>query len=366
MDYYPKQALQLEQTIIRRNRVLPPRTYGEVVVNVGQAVNAQQAVARGEMQQDFRIYDIAEMFNIRRDDEEKIYEMLTVTVGSLVAAGQELVTVKGRRRRRRVPAAPANGSVVGLDRGRLILQINPQPVEVYARMPGTVVEVLGNRGVTIEAQVALVQGRWGNGKAGYSSFAFEPEEGLASYRGRDARLENLRGRTYILQRPLTGDDFRLAIEFGLEGLVAPIMPYQLIPAAMRLKFPVILLNGFSENRRKSDRAFKLLKQFERQRQAAFDAHTPDRWTNDQPEIIIPLGVRTPGSQIFPQELRVGNLVRLTRAPFTGVLGEVVGLSDSAEEIGNRLRTSVARVKLETGDTQLVPLANLELIGTLNT
>ena len=364
MDYYPKQALILEQTIIRRNRMLPPRAHGEVLVSPGSAVNAQQVVVRGEIQQDFRMYDMTKLFGINADDTDRLEEKLAVRIGGPVAEGQQLFDVKGRRGRR-MPHSPAHGSVIGIDHGRLILQINPKPVEVHARMPGRVIDVIGNRGALIEAQVALVQCRWGNGKFGYSSFSFEPEEGLASYLGRDARLENIRGRVYILPRELTAQDLETAIKLGIDGLVAITMPHYLRELALMVDFPVLLISGFGKQRRISDRAVRVLREYEKQRQAAFDAYTPNRFQNDQPEIIIPLGsatMRGEAGRIFPPELRVGSIVRLTRAPFKGILAEVVDLPDLPATIDNGLHTSVARVKLETGDTQVIPLANVELVG----
>lgn len=363
MAFYPKSTLMVEQTKIYRDRVLPPGVFGQVAVNRNESVQPHKIVVHGERQQDFQIIDVANQYGIKPDNIEKLAELIAVQPGEAVEEGQILVNVKGRRAQKKAPHAPAHGSVSMIDNGRIILQINPVPVQIAARIPGRVIDVIGNRGVRIETAGTLIQCMWGNGKFTYGGFGFEPEEGLAEMAARDSRLEGgLRGRIFILERELTPTDIEVALKNRAAGLVAITMPYELQSAAEMVDFPILLTDGFGK-RRPSERIFNLLRRYAGRNQAAFDAHTPGRWQSDRPEIIIPSAsqeANPPSSADTP--LRIGMRVRVSRAPHQGAFGEITGLPDSPEAMDNGLRTSVARVKLDSGQTHVIALDNVEILS----
>lgn len=363
MDFYPKSTLIVEKTKIYRDRVLPPGAYGEVTVGVNETVQPHKVVVHGERQQDFRIFDIANEYGVKPDDSTKLTTLIAVRPGETVNEGQILVNVKGRRAQKRAPHAPADGSVRIIDNGRIILQINPEPIQIAARIPGRIVDVIGNRGVRIETSGTLLQCMWGNDKFTYGAFAFEPEDGLAAMAARDSRLEaGMRGRVFVLERPLTAEDISIGVKSRVAGLVATTMPHYLRPAAEMVDFPIILTEGFGK-KRASERIFSLLRRYAGRNQAAFDAHMPGRWQNDRPEIIVPLGSQDMPPLSSPDKpAKVGMRVRVSRAPHQGAFGEITALPDSPEAIDNGLRTLVARVKLDTGQTHAIPLSNIEILS----
>jgi len=67
------------------------------------------------------------------------------------------------------------------------------------------------------------------------------------------------------------------------------------------------------------------------RQAAFDAITPERWSGERPEIMIPLphGGATPPIPTLDRPLEVGAQVRILRRAWDGLIGEVVELPTHA-------------------------------------
>jgi hypothetical protein len=361
-QYYLKTSAIVDETLIQRDRMLPPEAWGEVSVPVGRAVNANTIVAQGEVPQDIRLFDVAKIFNIKPSQTEKLAELIDVEAGDRIEQGQFLINIKSGRHRRRAPVAPDDGSVLRVENGRIFVQINPRPIQVAARIPGKVTKLIENRGVQIETVGALLQCAWGTGHFIYSSFAFEPDSGLASLAKRDSRLESARGRVYILQRPLTAQDIQTALEVRLDGLVATSMPAHLKEAALRVKFPIILTDGFGEQKG-TERIFAILRQHAGQRQAAFDGYLPALWQNDRPEIIIPL---TTNREVIPPpisvEARPGLRVRLQRPPYQNMLGVIQNLPESPQTLENGLRTLVARVKLDTGNEITVALNNLELLG----
>ena len=363
MDFYPKTTLIIEKTKIYRDRVLPPGIYGEVTVGVNESVQPHKIVVRGERPQDLRIFDIANEYGIKPDNTDKLMTLIAVRPGETVTEGQILVHVKGRRAQKRAPHAPANGRVRIIDNGRIILQINPEPIQIAARVPGRVLDIIGNRGVRIETSGSLLQCMWGNGKFTYGAYALEPEEGLESLASRASRLEGgMRGRVFVLERPLTPEDISIGVKSRVAGLVATTMPHYLRQAAEMVDFPIILTEGFGK-KRASERIFNMLRRYAGRNQAAFDAHMPGRWQNDRPEIIVPLGSQDVPPPLSPDRpAKVGMRVRISRTPHQGAFGEITALPDSPEAIDNGLRTLVARVKLDTGQTHVIPIRNIEILG----
>jgi hypothetical protein len=140
------------------------------------------------------------------------------------------------------------------------------------------------------------------------------------------------------------------------------MPSNLREFAMQLKFPVLLTEGFGQ-RRPTALIYNLL-QSNMGRQAAFDAASPDRWSSVRPEIMIPLpsGGVVPPVPALDQSLEVGAQVRITRAPWEGMIGEVIELPAAPEVAESGLRLPCARVRLPTNREGLIPLANVELLG----
>ena len=176
-------------------------------------------------------------------------------------------------------------------------------------------------------------------------------------------LENVRGRVYILDRPITVEDLRVVVKKELGGLVASSMSYHLRETAMALKVPIILTEGFGESQM-TRRIYEILHGFENKRQAAFDAISPNRWTSERPEIVIPY--QASGQNAFEPRfdavLIVGATVRLSRAPHEGQIATVSDLPDKPQIMENGLRVAAAQVKLRNGHEVLVPLANIELMG----
>ncbi|MCB9438624.1 MAG: hypothetical protein H6673_16750 [Anaerolineales bacterium] len=365
MAHHPATRLILKQTTIIRDRLLPPHVYGRITVKIDDEVTARKVVAQGEASEEFRIVDIVEAMGLDPSDSDKIAAMIRVGQGETVEAGDLLIEPRNRRQKKRGPKAPANGVVSLIENGRIILQIDPKPVVVYARVPGVVQAPLGEdgeRGVQIRTQGALIQGAWGNGRFAFAPYNMEPTAGLISLRQHESLLESIKGQVYVLERPITPADLRIVVEKELGGLVAPSMPFYLRETAMMLKVPIILTEGFGQ-RKPTTRAYEILREFERQREGAFDATMPERWQRGRPEIVLPAGlVQPPPPPNLQTPLKVGATVRLRREPYDGLIGQVVALPDTLRRLENGLQVQAADIKLRIGSIVTVPLANLEVLG----
>lgn len=368
MIFYPTQRILLEDTRIIRKHTLPAGMVGTVLVEQGASVVPNQLVVSGTRPSDYRIVDIAAPLKIDPENEEKIKKVLAVEVGQEVEAGTPLVNLRGYRRSL---LAPDNGRILLIEQGRVILQVNPEIIEVHASFRGIITAVEARRGVTIEAQGTLLQCAWGNGRTAIAGYEFEPgtqfssskdKKELADLLNDDLTLSPYRGKVIIVMRPLKEIDLLVIENQELAGIVAPSASVNLRKSAMRLKVPVILTEGFGAMP-PTMRLFERLLE-KRGNQAIFDATLPDSRQNTRPEIIIPVGMARQDKQ-SPQvaaPLEVGMLVHVRRAPHFGKLGEITGLPELPMKLENGLRVLCAQVKLQTGERVVVPLANLDTIG----
>jgi hypothetical protein len=151
---------------------------------------------------------------------------------------------------------------------------------------------------------------------------------------------------------------------SIGGVIAPSMDPSLIDQAMHMGAAILLTEGFGDLRM-SGYVSSLLDQFI-DRQVTVDAALKRRWSDSQrPEAFINLPSRSgerPPAPRLGQSLRVGDTVRLTRQPRLGSVGEIADLPKTPQLLDNGLRVPCARVNLVTGESPLVPLANLEFLG----
>lgn len=361
MLYYPETTVIQRFVEIVRERRLPPHAASEgpqVVVN--EPVDAVQPVIVGDILGDFRIFDVAQALKLKDSSPETIQKCLLTEVGARVQLGQELAR-SGRGRRAKTLNAPVEGKVAAIEGNRIILQEATQTVEVKARIPGEV-SALTLDSVTVSGKGVLIQCAWGNGGYAFRAFKFLPPDGFAALSKVDPRISEYRNAVIVSENPLNAADLTVANQQDVAGVVAPSMPVALRQLALQCPFPVLLTEGFGQ-RRPSELIYRLLRD-NMGLQVVFDAAVPDRWTADRPEIMIPLPSKgqTPLPPVLDQALGPEMQVRLTRAPWDGLVGVVKELPQAPQVIENGLRVPCASVQLEDGPRVLVPLANLELLG----
>ena len=64
----------------------------------------------------------------------------------------------------RIIRAPAEGEIILISDGQVLLQVRSTSLEVKAGLAGTVTELIQDRGAVVETNGALIQGVWGNGR----------------------------------------------------------------------------------------------------------------------------------------------------------------------------------------------------------
>ncbi len=357
--YYPDQRHMMAWTTVRRERLLPEDAVGTVEVRRGQTVNLTDVIARGSLPARYVYVEAAAALGLRRESD--LIDRMLVELGETVDPGQPLAGQADGRGRRVL--APVGGVIAYIGRGRIIIQTRPETVELQSGLVGTVTAVTPNRGATIEAFGALVQGVWGNGRRAIGALRAEPPGGLEAIYDDSIQREYSRA-VVVTRHPLTAASLNVVAVQQVGGVIAPSLDAALLPQALAMSAAVMLTEGFG-NMRMGPQAASLLEGFAG-RPAVLDAHQPGRWdTVRAPEVIINLPPKSGGRPPAPdvdRALSPGMTVRLTREPHAGWHGEIVELPPAPQPLANGLRVPCARVSLASGETVVVPLANLEFMG----
>lgn len=345
----------LDLTTIRRERVLPEEALGGVETGVGATVNLRDIVARGSVPSRYVIVEAAAFFGLKQP--EALDELLQVVAGSVVDRGSPLAVRKNKRL-----LSPVPGVVAYAGDGRVIIQEEPQEIELEAGLEGEVVNLVQeDRGVVIETSGALLQGVWGNQRRVIGALRLEPEAGLESIEG-DQLNNEYRGAIVVTRRPLKDTGLLIMADQNLGGVIAPSMEADLITPALHAEGAVMLTEGFG-GMRMSNAIWNTLASFAG-RQGMLDAFLPNRWEARRPEVIINVG-RSSGRATRPNPdltLQIGTQVRLTRPPNAGQVGKVIHLPKIPYLLDNGLRVRCAQIELVAGERVMVPLVNLEVFG----
>jgi hypothetical protein len=219
--------------------------------------------------------------------------------------------------------------------------------------------LIPERGAVIEATGALIQGIWGNNRIDSGSLRLgmeRPEDILTA-----DRLElGLRGT--ILLAGYCGEPGVLgaAQNLPLRGLILASMASSLVPEALGVSFPILVLDGFGLLPMNGV-AYQLLGTNEG-RNIALNAEPADSYANRRPEIVI--GLPVGGNQVSPPEITAfsaGQRVRVVRAPYHGQIGTIIAIKPGIETFASGVKSHGAQVRLENGEIAGLPLVNLEVL-----
>lgn len=342
----------LPVTVIRRRRLLP--VPGKVVVRKGQKVSATDVIAETNLNPEHILLDLVRGLGLAA---KKADEAIQVRAGDEVASGDVVAGPVGIARR--VVRAPKNGRIIVAGNGQILMEADNQPFELKAGIPGTVIELLDDRGADIETSGALIQGRWGNGKVDFGMMnvvARSPQDELTM-----DRLDVSQRGSIILGGMLKDEEvLTMAAEIPLRGMILSSMSSMLVDRAVKMPIPILLVEGFGSIPMNTA-AFKLLSTSDK-REAAVNAETLVRYTGGQPEVVIPLPsageLASPkNADIFAPGQKV--LVRgsLRKVSLIGTIASIQGVTT----LENGVRTQAANVELEGGGITVVALTNLELL-----
>lgn len=342
----------LSLTNIRRERMLP--VPGRVLARKGQKVSPADIVAQATIAPEHIVLDIARGLGLSIKDADRYIQR---KAGEDVGEGDVIAGPVGLARR--VVRAPRTGKLVVIGDGQALLKLESRPFELKAGLNGTVTELIPDRGIVIETTGALIQGAWGNRRMDFGLLSVKLPSPDAEFSTSQLDI-SMRGAVVLGGYCEDARVLRMAEELPLRGLILSSMSAALVPDAINVKFPVILLEGFGKLVL-NQAAFKLLSTSDR-REIILQAGTWNGGAGSRPELIITL----PSEQRLlvsadADRFRSGQQIRVLRAPHQGKTGVLVSVLPELSVMPNGIRTAAASVRLLDEQMVTVPLVNLEVL-----
>ena len=343
----------LPLTTIVRERTLP--VVGKVNAHLNQRVNPTDVIAEASYAREHVLLDVARTFGISANAADKLIKVNEgdrLTQGGLVAEMSGIIP--------RSIKAPRAGRVMVAGGGQVLMEAGDARIELRAGLPGTVIQVLNERGVVIRTAGALIQGTWGNGRIdnGLMTSLIDKQDAVLTADRLDV---SLRGSVILGGHVRDVETLRVAAELPVRGLIISSLLSSLLQTAVQMRYPILVLDGFGAMPMNTA-AYNLLTS-NNKRKVTVNAEHFDRYNGNRPEAIIPLPVSTePDEPNDYEAFAAGQRVRMRRSPHAGMLGTISSLPSGMSTLQSGLCAPAAEVKLENNTSVLVPLVNLEVVG----
>jgi hypothetical protein len=365
-------GLQVKKNaIVRKTRILPLR--GEVLVKKGDYVNFDTIVARAFAPGDPEIINAAAKLGVAKVSlplymQKKIGD--EVSEGEIIAKN---IIFFGLLKRRIY--APFNGTIEHISdiSGRVIVRGALIPVEVAAYIPGQVIEVMPDQGVTVETAASFIQGIFGIGGESYGEIHMAVESGDEPLTPDTISLEH-KGKILVGGSYVTADAMKKAAELGVVGIVSggigssglkEFLGYEIgvaITGEEDCGITVVATESFGEMPM-AEHTFNMLKELEG-KTASITGATQIRAGVLRPEIIVPAPKAAAASGSEAERdvgMMPGTRVRAIRAPYFGKLGFVRSLPPGLQRLETESMARVVEVEFDDGTRAITPRANVEII-----
>lgn len=360
-----------ERTTVRRRRMLP--LPGSVLVQVGDAVRADTAVARAELPGKVVPLNLANQLGIAPDEINDYLvkkEKDSVQKDDVLAENKPFIKWFKTEIR-----SPITGTVesVSTITGQILLREPPRVLELRGYIDGTIADVHPEQGVTVETTCSLVQGIFGIGGETSGELVMgvkTPDQPLLP----EQLNPSMKGKVVVGGAFLSAATMTRAKELGIVGLVVggihdkdlrALLGYDLgvaITGTEQVGFTLILTEGFGTIPM-APKTFALLCAHAGQK-ASISGATQIRAGVIRPEIIIPHSGPAAATKVAQAEregIQLGDPVRIIRDPLFGKIGAVSGLPSELRAIPTESEVRVLEVRFPDGTTTVVPRANIEVI-----
>lgn len=344
----------LPLTLIQRERVLP--VPGRVVVRQGQNVSPTDVVAECSIAPRYFMLDVADGLNVSPDKADILIKR---KMGEEIIEGDLIAGPIGMFQR--VVRSPYSGLIKFIGDGKVLLEVTTAPFELMAGMEGHVAKIIPDQGVIIETGGALVQGMWGNEKIDFGmmhNLLTQPDDSI------DSGLIDVSMRGMIVLAGYCRDPEVLqdAANAPVKGLILSSMCSSLIPLALEMPFPVVVVDGFGRKSLNS-RAFKLLTTIDKDRDVALNAQAFQPSRGIKPEIIVSLPAP---DRLEPplekDELIPGGEIYLVNQPYQGQTAKLVRILSKPYRFQSGIQTRAAEVRLDDNHLAVVPVENIISLG----
>ena len=360
----------LVKTKIKKNRRLPLK--GKVLVGIGDNVDIDTVVASTDIPGNVQMINVAKKLDI---EPNAINEYMLVNIDDKISKGQVIAESKGLFGFfKNDIKSPINGSIANISdvTGQAILSEPHVPIEVKAYVSGQIKSIFLDEGVSVSSKGALVQGILGIGGENQGEIEIvvdSRDKALTS----DKINESHKNKIIVGGSFLDEEAFEKAKKIGVSGIVvggfnyeslSNILGYNLgvaITGSENLDTSLIITEGFGEIAM-AERTFNIFRQF-KNKMAVINGSTQIRAGVIRPEIIIPHSEINDDNELNEHDMIIqeGSIVRVIRTPFFGLVGTVMELPSDLTKLESETEVRIAKVKFESGDVEVIPRANLEMI-----
>ncbi|MFQ5956755.1 MAG: hypothetical protein ACE5KK_03160 [Candidatus Brocadiales bacterium] len=362
-----------ERVTVRKHRVLP--LPGKTLVKVGDKVGSETIVARTEMPGKVFSTNVAGRLSIPPGDVLKYMlkkEGDSVEKDEIIAESKSFISWL-----KATCFSPIKGTIESISSitGQVLLREPPQPLEVWAYIDGTVVDVMEGEGVVVESTASFIQGIFGIGgeTVGTLEMAVESADELLTTK---SIKESHKGRILVGGSLVRRDALERAAKVGVKGVVVggifdedlkELLGYDLgvaITGSENIGLTLVVTEGFSKINM-AQKTFELLRS-NAGTKASINGATQIRAGVLRPEIIIPLGGEADIGGVSEGEeveggMGVGDMVRIIREPYFGKIGKVKSLPVQPQAIETETKVRVVEIRFPDDSTVVIPRANVEAI-----
>ena len=355
---------------VRRQLPIP----GQVLVEVGDQVNARDVVAETHMPGDVTPVNVANLLSLPPTD---VPECMLKKEGDPIDVDEPLARTKGVFGLfKNTCQSKVAGTVETISpvTGQVMIRGAPEPVQVKAYLTGEVVELIPDEGCVVQADVTFIQGIFGIGGETYGRIVMacaSHEQELTA----DLIKPVMSNCVIVGGARMTDDAIRKARDIGAAAVVSggmddedlrDFLGYDLgvaITGSEDVGLSLVITEGFGEIAM-AERTFNLLAAREGA-DASVNGTTQIRAGVMRPEILIPLTQEAKAQEVESSfegsELKLGRPVRIIRDPYFGLIGTVSGLPPEPRALDSGSKARVLEVKFDSGESVVIPRANVEII-----
>jgi len=356
--------------IVTKDRILP--VPGEVLVKKGEEVSYDTIIAQTHVPSDVHMRPIAYIVGCENYELPKVMNFKEgdfVKEGDLLAQTSSFFGLfKSQYRARYTGTIELISPITGM----VAIREPPTPVKIDAFIPGQIINVQEDIGVTVQVNAALVQGIFGIGGERHGELVSiaKPDEVLT--------LEHINssheGKILFGGSLVTSDILKKAAEIGVKGIVVggikrndlnQFLGYEIgvaITGEEPIDLTCIVTEGFG-NMTMAGHIYDLLTSHAGHL-ACINGATQIRAGVIRPEIIIPLTQRASvedDDDRLAYGMEAGTRIRIIRQPYFGALGHVIALPIELQTVETESHVRVLEAKLDDGRTVIVPRANVEIM-----
>jgi len=369
-----------EKTLIRKKRLLP--LSGEVMVNNGDTVNAEDIVARTNLPGKVLSLNVVNRLGILPKD---IHSFMLKGEGEDVQKDEPLAETKPMIKFfKSVCFSPITGKIETVSdvTGQVLLRYPPRPVQINAYVDGKVVEVFEKEGVVISTYATFIQGIFGIGGEATGELTVVAKTPKDVLKPSDVKEEH-EGKIIVAGSIINYDVIQKSLELGIKGIIVggikdndinQLLGYDLgaaITGSEDINITIIITEGFGQIDM-AEKAFKVLTSRGGSK-ASISGATQIRAGVVRPEIIIPFSEEIDASDVKMTEespveeesagIAIDDLIRVIRTPYFGKIGKVKSLPSELRKIETEAVVRVLEVEFPDGRTAIIPRSNVEAIET---